>query len=57
MLLGRRSTPDARFSAKFIESRSIMYGFAALKNPEGFFNASEKALRAPEILRDFRAAR
>jgi len=28
----------------------------ALKNPEGFFNAKEEELRAPEILRDFRAA-
>jgi len=28
----------------------------ALKIPEGLFNAKEKELRAPEILRDFRAA-
>ena len=28
----------------------------ALKNPEGFFNAKEEELRAPETLRRFRAA-
>jgi hypothetical protein len=30
--------------------------FIALKNPEGFFNVKEEALRRPEILRNFRAA-
>jgi hypothetical protein len=27
-----------------------------IENPRGFFNAKEEALRAPEILADFRAA-
>jgi hypothetical protein len=37
----------------------VQEGIAAqgVENPQGFFNAEEEALRAPEILRDFRAAR